>query len=151
MPGCSDGKRTRQKIAASDAPSVRAASSDLEFVLAELIEHQKRLIFPGDQHIALAPLRKDNRRPTSSGVEDRNIAVECRNEVARLRLVATRLAQGVTPGCEVVPARAAQRLRVGRDDLDIGTSEVWPIADLLWITFAHQEDDSRGVGRAVVW
>jgi hypothetical protein len=27
MPGSSDGKRTRQKIAASDAPSVRAASS----------------------------------------------------------------------------------------------------------------------------
>src|SRR5215469_15240618 len=74
---------------------------DLEFVLAELIEYQKRLIFPGDQHIALTPLFKGNRRAAGAGVEDRDIAVECGDKVARFCFAAAGLAQSIAPSGEI--------------------------------------------------
>ena len=56
----------------------------------------------------------------------------------------------VLPRREVVPARAAGRLRVWRDDRNARLHQVAPVLDPLWIAFAHQEDDRGGVGRAVL-
>ena len=70
--------------------------------------------------------------------------------VVQLRQVAELALQGPGPGGEVVPARAARRLRVRRDHLHARLEQVAPVADPLGVPLAHQEDDGRGVGRAVV-
>ena len=77
------------------------------------------------------------------------LAIEAGDEVARRRL-ASRRASPVAPGGEEVPARAAAGLGVGRDDLDAGPDEVAPVADPLRIALADEEDDRRGIRRAVV-
>ena len=74
----------------------------------------------------------------------------CVTKAARVGLVAARLLQRVAPGRQVVPARAARGLGVGRDHRDAGLHQVVPVLDALGVALAHQEHDGRGVGRAVV-
>ena len=49
----------------------------------------------------------------------------------------------------MIPARAAGRLRIRGDHGDSGPSEVLPVADLLRVARAHDEDDRGRVRRAV--
>ena len=64
--------------------------------------------------------------------------------------VAAALALAVLPRGEVVPARAARRLRIRRDDADAGLDQVAPVLDALRVALSHEEHDRRGVGRAVL-
>ena len=63
---------------------------------------------------------------------------------------AARLVQRPRPCGQVVPARAARRLGIRRDDRNARLDQVAPVADALRVALAHQEHDRRGVGRAVV-
>jgi hypothetical protein len=123
---------------------------DLELVGPELLEREKSLVLPGQQHVADATLDEGGGRAPGAGVEDRHVPVERGDELLRLAVIAARLAKRPAPGREVVPARAARGLRVGRDHLDVLLDQVAPIVDALRVALAHQEHDGRGVGRAVV-
>ena len=78
------------------------------------------------------------------------MVIEVGDELLRLVLVAAVLTQRPAPGRQIVPARAARGLRVGRDHLDVLFDQIAPVVDALGIALAHQEHDGRGVGRAVV-
>ena len=71
-------------------------------------------------------------------------------ELLGLGLVVVPFFQGVAPGRQIVPAGAAGSLRVRRDHLDARLDQVFPVLDALGIALPHQEDDGRGVGRAVL-
>ena len=108
------------------------------------------LVFPGQEHIADAPLHECGRGTAGAGVKDGHIFVELRHEFARLAFIAPVLPQGVGVGGEVIPTRAARGFRVWRDDGDAPLHEVAPILDAFRVPLADEEDDGRGVGRAVV-
>ena len=106
------------------------------------------------QAISTSPmpaLHEGGGRAAGAGVEHRHVLVEPRDEVLGASgLVAARLAERPGPRREVVPARAARGLGVGRDHRDAGLGQVAPVLDALRVALAHQEHDGRGVGRAVV-
>src|SRR5438270_614544 len=79
------------------------------------------------------------------GVEHRDVAVQAGHEVARLGLVAIGTAQGLAPGGQIAPARAAAGLGVGGDDLDAGLDQVVPVADAARVALAYDKHDGRGV------
>ena len=74
-------------------------------------QRQIRLVLPGEQHVADAALHERRRRAARAGVEHRHVPVQRRDELPRLGVVAARLPLRVLPGRQVVPARAARRLR----------------------------------------
>src|SRR5690606_34524100 len=93
------------------------------------------------------------------------VAIEPRNEVARrslraLELLGRRVVEPVeaaelaieriAPCGEVVPPRAARGFRIRRDDLDVRTNEVVPVADSLGVALPYEENDRRRVRRAAV-
>ena len=123
---------------------------DLELVGAELLQGQEGLVLPGDQHVADGALGEGGGRAARAGIEHRHVAVDRLDELARRRLVALGPVELVGPGGEIVPARAARRLGIGRHDRDAVLGEVGPVLDGLGISLAHHEHDGRGVGRGVV-
>ena len=123
---------------------------DLDLVGAQLLDRQVGLVLPGQQHVAQATLHERVRGAARARVEHGDVLEELRDVVARLLLVAAGLLQGPGPAGQVVPARAARGLGVGRDDLDARLDQVAPVLDALGVALAHQEDDGRGVGRAVL-
>ncbi len=123
---------------------------DLELVLAEFIDGEERLVFPGDQDVADPALREGRRRAAGARVEHRHVPVELAEEIRGRRLAAARLLERPGIGRQVVPARAARGLRVGRDHRDARPREVAPVLDLLGVALADEEHDRRGVRRAVV-
>ena len=54
------------------------------------------------------------------------------------------------PRRQVVPARAARRLRVRRHDAGARLGQIAPVADAARVALAHDEHDGRRVGRRVV-
>src|SRR5215472_12072278 len=58
--------------------------------------------------------------------------------------------QGVSPGGEEIPACTPRSLWIGSDTRNAGYHEVIPVLDVLRITLAHQENNCRGIGCAVV-
>src|SRR5690606_768084 len=85
-----------------------------------------------------------------AGVEHGYVLEQLADEVLGCGFVATAFFEGVAPGRQVVPARAAGGRGVWRDDFDTGLDQVLPIDDALGVAFAHQEHDGRGVGSTVV-
>ncbi len=77
------------------------------------------------------------------------MTIELGDELQRLG-IATVGGLGIGPGSKEVPACAAGGLGIGSDDLDVFLHKVVPVLDALGIALAHQEDDGRGIGRAVV-
>ena len=120
---------------------------DVEFVGAKLVEREEGLVLPSKQNVADAALREGGGRAARAGIEHRHVGVEILDELLVLVLVVAELLVGVSPGGEIVPARAARGLRVRRDDLDAVLGQVIPILDPFRVPFADQEDDGRGVGR----
>src|SRR6202023_2983139 len=127
-----------------------ARRDDLELALAEQVGRQHRLALPGEQHVADAALDEGDGGAARTGVEDRHLAVEAGDEVARPCLPAV-APEREAPRGEIVPARAARGLGVGGDDLHPRPHQVRPVMDALRVALAHQEDDGRGVGGAGAW
>jgi hypothetical protein len=119
---------------------------DVELILAEFLQRQIGLVLPGQQHVADAALREGGGRSARAGVQHRHVAVKRADEV--LRVLAVLFGPG--PGGQIVPARAAAGLGVGRDHLHPFGHQVAPVLDALGVPLAHQEDDGRGIGRRVV-
>src|SRR5712692_1083950 len=122
---------------------------DLEFVLAEFGHREKRLVFPGDQHVADVALDEGHGRAAGAGVQHRHVPVDAGNEVARL-LLRSVFSLRKAPGRKIVPTGTARRFRIGRDHLQSGPRQIVPILDTFRIALAHQEHDGRGVGRGVL-
>ena len=68
----------------------------------------------------------------------------------RLVVVPARLLERVSPGAQIIPARAAGGLGIGRDHRNAGLHQIVPILDVFGIALSHQEHDRRGVGSAVL-
>ena len=88
-----------------------------------------------------------------AGVQHGHVAVQLGDEVLGLAFITVWtaiFALGEFPGSQVVPARAAGGLGVGRDHLHIGAHQVVPVLDALGVALAHHQHDGGGVGRAVV-
>ena len=122
---------------------------DLDLVLG-FSEGEIRLVLPRQQDVADAALDERGGRAARAGVQHGNVAIQLRDEVPRLGVVAARLTLGVLPRREVVPPRAARRLRVRRNHRRAGLDQIGPVLDALRIALAHQEHDRGGVGRAVL-
>ena len=108
------------------------------------------LVFPGKQDIADAALRKSESRCPRAGIEHRNMPVERLHEFLGLAFLAAVDMARVSPGAEISQPRAAGHFRVGRDDLRAGFDQIAPILDQFRIALAHQEDNRRAVGSAVI-
>src|SRR5690349_24720440 len=109
-----------------------------------------RLVLPGDGDIADAALGERGQRTARAGVEYGHVLVELVHELTRAGIVGARLLFGPGPGGEIVPARAAGRLWIRRDDFHVVANEVAPVVNLLRVAGAHEEHDGGDVRRAVV-
>ena len=123
---------------------------DLELVRPQFLDRQEGLVLPGQQHVAHAALHEGVRGTAGAGVEHRHVLEQLGDELLGLGFVAALLLQGIAPGGQVVPARPAGGLGIGRDDRHARLDQVVPVLDPLGVALAHQEDDGRGVGGAVV-
>ncbi len=123
---------------------------DLELAWAELIQRQEGLVLPRQQNVADAAPHERRGRGPRPRVEHRDIAIELADEVLDLGLVAIETILGPGPGGEQIPARAARRLRIGRQHLYVRPDGVAPILDILGVALAHQKDDRGRVRGAVV-
>ena len=85
--------------------------NDLDLVLG-LLDREIRLVLPREEHVANAALNEGVGRATRAGIEHRHVGEELRQERARRLLVPARLAERVSPGGQVVPARASRRFRI---------------------------------------
>ena len=88
--------------------------------------------------------------PRAPLIEHRHVAEQAGHDIRAPWPELPYFCAGIAPGGEIIPARAAAGLRVGRDDLDARADQVVPIVDLLRIALADQEDDRRIIRRAVV-
>ena len=77
---------------------------------------QVRLVFPRQQHVADAALRKGDGRAARAGIQHRHVFVKPLHKIARLRLVMAVSFQRVGLGGEISPARAAGGFRIRRHD-----------------------------------
>ena len=68
-----------------------ARDNDLELVLAEFVDGEEGLVFPGQQHVADTALDKRHGRSARAGVEHGHIGVDRFHEVARLGVAAVLL------------------------------------------------------------
>ena len=116
---------------------------------AEFLFEQIGLVLPRHQHVALVALRKRDGRAACAGVQHGHVAIQLGHKVLGLGVPAV-FALGKFPCRQVVPARAARGLGVGRDHLHIRAHQVVPVLDALGIALAHHQHDGGGVGRAVV-
>src|SRR6185437_10740786 len=107
-------------------------------------------VLPGQQHVADPALHERRGRAARAGVEYGDVAEQLRDEVSRLRVASAVLPLRVLPRGQIVPARAAGRLRVWRDDRDARLHQIAPVLDRLWIALTHQEDNRGRVRRAVL-
>ncbi len=107
------------------------------------------LVFPREKDVPLADLDKGRRRAPRAGVHHGDVREKIVEELGLLRLVVINLLR-VGEGREEVPAGAAARFGIGRDDLDAALHKVAPVLETLRIPGADKEDDRRGVGRGVV-
>jgi hypothetical protein len=139
---------------------------DVESVGTHLAAREQRFVLPGEQHVADTTLHERVRGRTSARVLHGNMAVDVTDEFFGLGLrrgdlvgrqgletaeiAAQRALEREAPRGEVVPACTARGLRVRRDDIDVVTQQVGPVADALRIALADEEHDRRRVGRAVV-
>ena len=96
--------------------NAQRGDDDLHLIGADFLDREKRLVLPGEQHIADAPLNKGRGGIARAGIEHRHIGVELVHELLGRGIVAAGLMLGPRPGRQVVPARAAGGLRVRRDD-----------------------------------
>ncbi|MPM54087.1 hypothetical protein SDC9_100860 [bioreactor metagenome] len=123
--------------------------NDLELVRAELLERQEGLVFPGQQYVAHTTLHKGDGGAARACVQHRHVLVQIAHEFLGL-VVAAVLALGEFPRGQIVPARAARSLGVGRDHLHTGLDQVIPVLDALGVALLYQEHDGRAVGSRVV-
>ncbi len=100
---------------------------DVELIVAQLLQREVGLVLPGQQHVADAVLREGGGRAARGVVQHGDVLVERAHEF--LRVLAVLLGPG--PGGQVVPARAAARLGVRRDDLHTLGHQVAPVLDAL--------------------
>ena len=127
-----------------------AGHHDLELVGAELVEHQERLVLPRQEHVAEAALGEGGGRAARTGVEHRHVAEQVAEIGLGLGLVAAILVERPAIGGQIVPARPAGGLGIGRDHRHARLGEVAPVLDALRVALADDEHDGRGVGRAAV-
>ncbi len=123
---------------------------DVELVGAEFLHRQIGLVLPGDQHVAEIALDEGGGGAARARVEDGHVLVDRLDKGLGLAGVAIGAGELIGPGGEIIPPRAAGGLRVRRDDADAGLRQIGPVADLLRVALAHQQDDGRGVGRGIV-
>ena len=88
--------------------------------------------------------------PRAPEFEDFRVLVDLGDEVLGLVFGPAVLLQSIAPSRDVVPARAARGLRIGRHDLDAVLDEIRPVMNPLGIALPHQEHDGRGVGGRVI-
>jgi hypothetical protein len=86
---------------------------------------------------------------TRAGIELGHIAIECRDKFPPL-LIVVRLIPRVTPGREIIPARAAGSFRIRGYHSDARPNQVRPVFDAFRVAFTDQEDDGRGIRCAVL-
>ena len=105
-------------------------------------------------------------RSASAGIQDRDPLEQLADELAGLGLgrchlpgfgrvgdagqVAQFAFQHVAPGGQVIPAAPPLVLGLGVMMATSPLHQIAPVLDLPRVSFAHQEDNGRGVGRAVV-
>ena len=106
-------------------------------------------ILPGQVDVAQVALGEGHGRAARPGVEHQNIVIERADEVLGVLFAAAALPDGA-PGREKTQLAVAGDFRVRRDDADAGLDEIGPIADVLGIALAHDEDDRREVGERAV-
>jgi len=138
---------------------------DVERVGSEFLDGEDGLVLPCEKHVADLALHERRRGAACAGIEDGHMGVELTQVIGRdllgllhlvleLRIahlldVAELAFEDVAPRGELVPSRAAGRLRVRGDHLDAGLDEVLPRLEALGVALADEEDDCRGVGRRV--
>src|SRR5471032_1192648 len=106
---------------------------DLYLVRAQLLDRQISLVFPRDQHIADAALDEGGGGAARAGIEHRHVFIQFFQEFAGRRVAASRLAQRVAVGRQVVLAGAARSFRVRRDYGHARLDQIVPVLDALGI------------------
>src|SRR6266516_676084 len=128
----------------------RGWGHDVELVFAEFVAAEKNLILPIVQDVADTALDKGGGGAARAGVQHGNILVEPADKSFGLGFIAAGPAPLKSPGGQIIPARAAGGLGIGRDDRDARLDEVVPVPDAFGIALAHQENNGGGVRGAVV-
>src|SRR5690606_38240957 len=108
------------------------------------------LVLPGEEHIADPALNEGGCRSPSAGIQHRHVSVERAYISSDFFFVAGKLLLRPGPSGEEVPARAARGFRIGRDHLDVVTSQIVPVLDVFGISLSDKEDDRGGIGGAVI-
>src|SRR5689334_21098517 len=106
-------------------------SDNLHATLPQFFQCKKRLVLPGDQDVANSTLRKGCGRAACASFLHGNIAEQFREKLLRLGVVIAVLLERKAPGRQIIPARPARGLRIGRDYLDTGLYQVVPVFDAL--------------------
>ena len=124
------------------------------------------LVLPGDQHVALVLPHEGDRGVASAGIEDLHVLIKLADKLLRLLLgrldglgllgivklaeIAQFAMQRKSPGRQVIPAGAARRLGMRRNDLHARLDQVVPVVNALGIALANQEENRRHVRTVVV-
>ena len=120
-------------------------SHHFELVRPQFVYGQEGLILPGQEHVTKPTLYEGVSGTAGSGIKYRHILEEFGNEIFGLGIVTARLMQGKCPGSQVIPAGAAGGFGIWSNHRHTRLDEVIPVLDFLWISLAHQKDDSGGI------